>query len=285
MDVDTYLSHRRTLETPAGEIGYAEFGSGPAAVFVHGIGTNGLLWRHVIEEVSDTRRCVAIDLPLHGSTPPRKDLSVPAMAQVVADLCTGLGLEQVDLVANDTGGAVAQVFAARHPERLRTLVLTNCDSDGNYPPASFAPVIDLAARGELAPGIQALAADPAAARTSPLGAGYERPEAVPDEVWRAYLTPVGGTIERARDFERLLTALDPDDLKSIDGELRALRVPTLLVWGTADETFGLEWAYRLRDSIGGEVVEVDGAKIFFPEERPEDLVTPLRRHWGAPRRG
>ena len=210
---------------------------------------------------------------------------MPAMAEVVEDLCAGLGLEQVDLVANDTGGAIAQVFAARHPERPRTLVLTNCDGDGNYPPASFAPIIDLAARGELAPGIQALAADLAAARTSPLGAGYQHPEAVPGEAWQAYLTPVGGTIERARDFERLLTALDPDDLKSIDGELRALRVPTLLVWGTADETFGLEWAYRLRDTIGGEVVEVDGAKLFFPEERPEDLVTPLRRHWGAPPRG
>jgi pimeloyl-ACP methyl ester carboxylesterase len=58
-------------------------------------------------------------------------------------------------------------------------------------------------------------------------------------------------------------------------------VPTLLVWGTGDPNFELEWAYRFRDAVPGvtEVVEVPGAKLFFPDERPEDLVPHLRRHW------
>ncbi|MGH3292927.1 MAG: alpha/beta fold hydrolase, partial [Trebonia sp.] len=120
MDVSTFTAHRRSLDTPAGEIAYTEFGSGPVALFVHGLGTNGLLWRHVIENLRDTSRCIAIDLPLHGGTPGRDDLSVTALAQVVADLCDGLGLTQVDLVGNDTGGAVAQIFAARHPDRIRS---------------------------------------------------------------------------------------------------------------------------------------------------------------------
>ena len=65
-------------------------------------------------------------------------------------------------------------------------------------------------------------------------------------------------------------------------QLRALKAPTLLVWGTADTNFAVKWAYHLRDLIAGarEVIEVDGAKIFFPEERPEDLIPHLRRHWG-----
>jgi pimeloyl-ACP methyl ester carboxylesterase len=56
----------------------------------------------------------------------------------------------------------------------------------------------------------------------------------------------------------------------------------LLVWGTADSMFPVKWAYHLRDLIPGvrEVIEVDGAKLFFPEERPEDLVPHLRRQWG-----
>ena len=64
--------------------------------------------------------------------------------------------------------------------------------------------------------------------------------------------------------------------------LRALNVPTLLVWGTGDQAFGVKWAYYLRDMIPGarEVIEVDGAKVFFPEERPDDLVPHLRRQWG-----
>jgi pimeloyl-ACP methyl ester carboxylesterase len=54
------------------------------------------------------------------------------------------------------------------------------------------------------------------------------------------------------------------------------------VWGTGDTAFGVKWAYYLRDLIPGarEVVEVDGAKTFFPEERPDDLIPHLRRHWG-----
>ena len=60
-----------------------------------------------------------------------------------------------------------------------------------------------------------------------------------------YLTPVGATIEPARIFERMLTALDPADLAAVAGRLRSLDVPVLLVWGTAEEAFGLEWAYRL----------------------------------------
>lgn len=282
MDVGTFASHRRSLDTPAGEIAYTSVGEGPDALFVHGVGTSGLLWRHVIDGVRDTSRCIAIDLPLHGGTCARDDLSAAGMATVVADLCDGLGLGQVDLVGNDTGGAVAQIFAARHPDRIRSLVLTNCDTEGNFPPPEFAPVIEAARQGQLGGMLAGIAADPAAWRASPAAAGYEHPERVPDEVVRAYLTPIAGTAERARDFQRLLAALDPADLEAVSGPLRALNAPTILVWGTGDAAFGVRWAYQLRDMIGGakEVIEVDGAKAFFPEERPEDLIPHLRQHWG-----
>jgi pimeloyl-ACP methyl ester carboxylesterase len=133
MDVTTFTSHRRSLHTPGGEIAYTEFGDGSPAVFVHGLGTSGALWRHVAEQLGDTSRCIAIDLPAHGGSPARDDMSAAALAQAVADLCDGLELGQLDLVGNDTGGAVAQIFAARHPERIRSLALTNCDTEGNFP--------------------------------------------------------------------------------------------------------------------------------------------------------
>jgi pimeloyl-ACP methyl ester carboxylesterase len=280
-------THRHTVETPSGPISYVDVGSpdAPPALFVHGVGTNAYLWRHVIDGVRDLRRCVAVDLPLHGGSParPDQDFSLAALADVLEQVCDGLPLAAVDLVANDTGGAIAQVFAARHPERLRTLTLTDCDTQDNIPPEDFKPIVEQAARGELAPTLPALAEDPELARTAVFGPGYEHPERLSDEMVRAYVGPVVATPEAARGFERLLAAIGPDDLVAVAPALKELAVPTLVVWGTGDPFFDVKWAYWLRDTIPGvtEVVEVPGAKLFFPDERPEDLVPHLRRHWTA----
>ena len=281
MDIETFTAHRRSVPTPSGDIAYTELGTGPAALFIHGIGTSGLLWRHVIEELHDTSRCIAVDLPLHGGSPARADLSATALAEAVADLCDVLGLGQVDLVGNDTGGAVAQIFAARHPERIRSLTLTNCDCEGNFPPAEFLPVVEAAKAGMLAETIGTLATDIEAWRSSPAATGFEHPDGVPREEWRAYFGHLG-TADAARDFERLLAALDPAEMDGLSDPLGALNVPVLLVWGTGDAAFGIKWAYYLKDLFPGaeEVIEVDGAKVFFPVERPGDLVPHLGRFWG-----
>jgi pimeloyl-ACP methyl ester carboxylesterase len=62
-----------------------------------------------------------------------------------------------------------------------------------------------------------------------------------------------------------------------------LDVPTLIVWGTADVFFDLKWAYWLKDAIrcAREVVEIPGAKLFWPHERSAELARHLRRHWAA----
>jgi pimeloyl-ACP methyl ester carboxylesterase len=103
---------------------------------------------------------------------------------------------------------------------------------------------------------------------------------------RAYLEPVLGTLSRAQKFERLISGLHADELLSVEPQLARLTAPTLIVWGTGDVFFDVKWAYWLRDTIPGvtEVVEVEGARLFFPDERPADLVAPLRRHWAANQR-
>lgn len=276
-------AHRHTVTTRSGDISYLDIGTGPTALFVHGIGTNAYLWRNVIGELAGRRRCIALDLPLHGRSPvtPGQDLSVAGLATVLDDFCDALGLDGIDLVANDTGGAIAQVFAARHPQRLATLTLTNCDVSDNLPPEAFKPVVELAAAGALAPTAHAMLNDIDAAVQVSFGTSYEHPERADREVTRAYLEPCVGSMERAREFERLLVALDPGDLRAVEPQLRTLSVPTLVVWGTGDEFFDVSWAYWLRDTIPGvaRVVTVDGARLFFPEERPMDLVPHLEQHW------
>ena len=77
-------------------------------------------------------------------------------------------------------------------------------------------------------------------------------------------------MERARQFERMLVCLDASDLQAVTPQLRELDRADLLVWGTGDTFFEVSWAYWLRGTIPGttRVVTVEGARLFFPEERP-----------------
>ncbi|MEU6718193.1 alpha/beta hydrolase [Nonomuraea sp. NPDC046802] len=264
------------------DINYVDVGQGPVALFVHGVGTSSYLWRHVIEDLRDERRCVAIDLPLHGGSASRDDLSIPALAEAVAELCEELDLTDVDLVGNDTGGAVCQVFAVRNRERLRTLTLTNCDVHTNTPPEAFKPTVELAAAGQLTELMAVLLDQPELMAGSALGEGFERiddPKELVDAFVRPILTKPGG----GRDFERLLTSIDAKDMIAIEPELTLLTVPTLLVWGTGDVFFDVSWARWLRDTIPGvrEIAEIEGGRLFFPDERAAELVPHLRRFWAA----
>ena len=137
---------KQRVTTRVGEVAYAERGEGPAALFVHGVFLNSFYWRHVIERLSGERRCLAPDLLGHGSTPVKQDqdVSLRVQAELLDAFCDAMGLDEVDVVANDSGSAIAQIFAARHPERIRTLTLTNGDADGNYPPPDFRQVVETA---------------------------------------------------------------------------------------------------------------------------------------------
>jgi pimeloyl-ACP methyl ester carboxylesterase len=171
----------------------------------------------------------------------------------------------------------------RHTERLRTLTLTNCDAHDNLPPPAFKQIVELAAQGTLAPAVVELAGNVEAARTDAgLGSGYEHPEKLSSETIQAYLGRFT-SLEAAREVERWLTSAKPDELLAVEPGLRELKVPTLVVWGTGDTFFDVSWAYWLRDTVPGaaEVVELEGAKLFFPDERADELVAQLRRHWAA----
>ena len=69
MQLSELNAHRHTAATRFGEISYLDIGAGPTALFVHGVATNAYLWRHVMDALSGQRRCIAIDLPLHGQSP------------------------------------------------------------------------------------------------------------------------------------------------------------------------------------------------------------------------
>src|SRR5262245_31978666 len=277
-------TNTRNAQTPSGRISYIEQGSGPVALFVHGVLLNKHLWRHQLAHLSDIRRCIAVDLLAHGETDiaENQDLSVTANAEMLEQFLDRLGIAQVDLVGNDSGGGIAQIFAARHPERLRSLTLTDCDAHDNWPPDAFKPFLEMAAAGGLRATLDAMLADKEVYRSpQALGPAYERPEQVTDETIETYLRPLVSSERRTLDFQRFLAAFDHRHTVAVEAALKRLDVPTLIVWGTDDVYFDVRWSRWLAGTIPGtrRRVELEGARIFFPEERWVDFNQELRAHW------
>jgi pimeloyl-ACP methyl ester carboxylesterase len=286
MDAATFHRLRRFVDTPSGRIAYVEQGSGPVALFVHGVFLNGFLWRHVMAGVADDRRCIALDLMGMGHTEvtPTQDLSFPAQARMINEFLEALGIERVDLVANDSGGGIAQIFAANHPRRIRSLTLTNCDTHDHWPPPKAQPFVDAARDGSLPEVLQHYVQDPGAARSATgagIGTAYADPSKVSDETIRTYLEPLVATAQRRADVNRFWTVMCNSQTSSIEPQLKHLRAPTLLVWALDDIFFPIGDAHWLRKTIPGvkALVEVPSERLFFPEERPEALIAPMKRFW------
>ncbi|MFZ0815755.1 MAG: alpha/beta hydrolase [Candidatus Sulfotelmatobacter sp.] len=280
------LPTRHSVKTASGNISYIEQGSGPVALFVHGVLLNGYLWRHQLADMSDIRRSIAVDLLAHGDTEiaPDQDVSVTANAKMLKEFLDALNIDQVDLVGNDSGGGIAQIFAALYPERVRSLTLTDCDTHDNWPPEAFKPFLTMAAAGGLRGTLDAMLADKNVYRSpQALGPAYEHPEQVTDDTIEKYLRPFVRTEQRTRDLQRFLAAFDNKHTLAIEARLKTLKAPTLIVWGTDDVYFDVKWSRWLAENIPGtrRRVEFKGARIFFPEERWEEFDKELRAHWQA----
>jgi pimeloyl-ACP methyl ester carboxylesterase len=90
--------------------------------------------------------------------------------------------------------------------------------------------------------------------------------------------------QRTRDLQSFLAAFDNRHTVAIESQLKSLQAPTLIVWGTDDVFFDVKWSRWLADTIPGvrRRVELQGARIFFPEERWEEFDRELRAHWLLP---
>jgi haloalkane dehalogenase len=277
---------RRFVETAYGRIAYVEQGSGQAALFLHGFPLNGFQWRGALEHLSADRLCLAPDFLGLGYTEVAAGQSLAPNAQVamLAALLESLSIPNVDIIANDSGGAITQLFLTKHPERVRTLLLTNCDTEPDSPPPAVLPVIDLARAGKfadewLAPWL----ADKRLAR-SEKGIGglcYMDPTHPTDEAIDYYLAPLVSSPQRKAQTNAYAIGLAPNPLAGIGPALKRCTVPTRIVWGTADNIFSQASPDYLDRTLGNSrgVRRVPGAKLFFPEEMPELIAEEALRLW------
>lgn len=283
-----FEASRQFVDTEYGRIAYVETGHGAPAVFLHGFPLNSFHWRYQLTELADIRRCIAIDLMGlgHSEISVDQDLSFGAQADMVLATLDALGISSFDLVGNDTGGGIAQLLASKAPHRLRSLVLTNADTHDNYPPQALKTVHDAAVSGVLDDLFVSFLDDPELARTGLGAVVFEDPAYLTDDLLRAYLGPITGTPVRREHINRYISSQINAEMVAIESKLRRLKVATLILWADSDPFFGIQWAYWLRDVIPGasKVVEFEGAKLFFTEERAADVSDHIRSHWASSER-
>ena len=286
LDAAGFHAARRFADTSFGRIAYVERGTGKAALFLHGYPLNGFQWRGALDRLSAHRRCIAADFMGAGYSeiPEGQSVAPGAQAAMLVELLDKLSIDKVDIIGNDSGGAIAQLFVTRYPERVRTLLLTNCDAHDDSPPPSFVPLIAAARAGTLADGIVRQLTNKSLARSSKGigGQAYTYPDHPTDEAIDCYFTPLVSSPLRRTQFHAFAIALERNPLEGIEPLLRRCAAPTRIVWGTGDTVFSLASADWLDRAFGNSrgVRHVDGAKLFFPEEMPGVIAEEAMLLWG-----
>jgi len=109
-------------------------GSGPAVLLLHGYGETGDMWAPLAVELARDHTVIVPDLRGLGlSSKPPGGFDKKTQAEDLAGVMTALDVAQADVVAHDIGNMVAFQFAARHPERVRRLVLIDAPVPGVGP--------------------------------------------------------------------------------------------------------------------------------------------------------
>lgn len=273
----------REIELPQGIVEYRDLGRGSPVVFVHGLMVDGRLWMQVAERLAAHHRCIVPDWPLGSHRRPMHadaDLSPAGVARLVAALIERLDLRDVTLVGNDSGGAIAQLVAAYHGDRIARLVLTNCDALEHFPPPGFAYLRWL----PWVPGLMTMLALAmrwiAPLRRLPFAYGALSARPLPGELLRAWVEPTLDPAVR-RDTAKFLRAVDRRITLDAAELLRAKKVSTRLVWGTDDPFFTIDLATRLRDVIGAELVPIPHARTFAALDEPAAVATAIARFAAA----
>lgn len=266
------------LQLPQGTIRYRDTGTGTGTgetlVFLHGLLVNGLLWRKVTPLLDGEYRCIVPDWPLGSHSvalAPAADRSPRGMARLVADFLEALELENVTLIANDTGGAIAQLLVTERPERVGRLVLTPCDAYENFLPLAFRPLQWMArVPGALTLAVQAMRVP--LLRRSPLGFGMLTRRPIPDEILAAWVQPFLRDAGVRRDTIGLLRGIHPRDTLAAAEQLRDFTRPTLIAWAREDRFFKLRYAERLAQTIPDCRLEtIENSLTFVSEDQPARL--------------
>jgi pimeloyl-ACP methyl ester carboxylesterase len=278
------LGESKEVTLPQGRIRYRERGTGEPVVFVHGLLVNGDLWRKVVP-LLDGFRCIAPDLPLgshEGPMSPEADLTPPGLARLIADFLEACDLEDVTLVANDTGGALSQILVTEHPERVGRLVLTSCDAYENFLPPLF-KFLQVMARipGSIAVIAQTLRPRPLL--RLPITFGWVAKHPIDRDATSSYLEPVRRDAGVRRDVRKVLRGISNRYTLAAAEKLPRFDRPALVVWHAGGRVFPVDHGRRLAAALPqGRLEVIEDSYGFIPEDQPERLAQLIASFAGQP---
>lgn len=268
----TTADQRKEIDLPAGRIRYREAGSGKPIVFVHGYLVDGRLWDGVVDRLSDRFRCIAPDWPIGAqqiAMNPEADLTPPGIAAIISSFLEALGLDDVTIVGNDSGGAMSQILVTRHPQRIGRLVLTNCDTHDNFPPGIFKAMPPLAKL----PGGMTLLSLPF--RSAAISRAAFKPftrKPIPAELVASWMAPAMNDKDIFRDLKKVTVDMNKRYTLAAAEQLRNSQLPILLTWAPGDKLFPLSYAERLATEAGNaRIVEIPDANTFVSLDQPQRL--------------
>jgi len=266
----------RRIDLTIGPVEYADIGSGPTLVFVHGVFAGGALWSKLVGALHRRFRCVVPTLPLGAHTlpaNPQADRTPRGMADAVIELMEKLDLHDVTLVGNDTGGAICQLVVARRPERVTRLVLTNCDAFEAFPPRLLWPLYALAS----VPGGFWCFAQLLRLRAVRRAFFASVARAVPDDSsLRLAFARFIGEVRVRDDVRQVMRSVSARDTLAAAETFASFERPVLVVWGTKDLFFPVALGQRLAQAFPqGRLHLVEGARTFVSEDAPMVLAAAL----------
>jgi pimeloyl-ACP methyl ester carboxylesterase len=278
------------IELSAGTIDYEDTGGdGPVLVLLHGLMMDASLWDGLIAELESDYRCVAPTLPLGAhrhAMHADADLSLAAIARLVAEFLDRLDLHDVTLVGNDTGGALVQLIMAdadadadaNANARVGRVVLASCDAFDNFPPGLTGKTLVLT--GKLSPGMFGLFMQQMRlriVRRLPIAFGWLTMRG--DAATARWMKPVLKQREIRRDAVRVLRAVaaEPRLLLDTAETFPSFDRPALVVWASADRVMPPEHGRRLAELLPqGQLVEVDDSYTLIPLDQPARLAQLVR---------
>ena len=262
------------------DVEYADTGTGPTVLFVHGVYVTGALWNDVVAELGEGFRCIVPTWP-HGahSTPANgADLGAEAASRRIVHFMAALDLNDVTVVANDTGGGLVLASLGDptlDTSRIGCLVLTNCDSYEHFPPASFAQIVKLCRLSSVVGGsiLRLLATGPGQSFFLKQVCHIPPTKDRQREVFGAFATSAAAR----RDAVTLTASLDPALTLRAAPAIEAFDRPVTLTWGTEDALFPLDHARRLRDAFPqATLIEIPDCSTYVMLDAPEQLAAAIR---------